>query len=207
MEAASASLRASGASDVGEAKAEDWAEEVTAPPAHPPRAVSTIPEPSKPAPAAAPAADVDGVDELPTGSFVAVPETPEMGEEKILVVDDAEEILEMVRFTLSGVGFRVATAKNGQEALDHIERTVVTDPVHLVVLDVMMPGMNGFEVCQRLKEDISTAFLPVLILSARGEQSHIREGFRSGADDYLSKPFDPEELELRIRALLKRAYR
>ena len=71
----------------------------------------------------------------------------------------------------------------------------------------MMPGMTGFEVCEHLKKDIATAFLPVLILSARGDQAHITSGFKAGADDYLPKPFDPEELELRIRALLRRAYR
>ena len=214
MEAASASLRAAARVDGAAAGSEAWAEEVTAPPQFPaksapqatePRVV--VPDRPEPVPRSAPPAEPDGVDELPSGAYMAVPETPSQGDEKILVVDDSEEILEMVRFTLSGVGYRVATAKNGQEALDHIDQTAITDPVHLVVLDVMMPGMNGFEVCQRLKEDISSAFLPVLILSARGEQSHIREGFRSGADDYLSKPFDPEELELRIRALLKRAYR
>ncbi len=127
--------------------------------------------------------------------------------ETILVVDDSQEILDLVRYTLEGVGFRVLTALDGQEALDTIERHRVNDPVHLVVLDVMMPGMSGFEVCEALKGDIATAFLPVLILSARGDQAHIKSGFRAGADDYLPKPFDPEELELRIRALIRRAYR
>ena len=127
--------------------------------------------------------------------------------ETILVVDDSQEILDLVRYTLEGVGFRVLTAVDGQEALDTIERHRVNDPVHLVVLDVMMPGMSGFEVCEVLKGNIATAFLPVLILSARGDQAHIKSGFRAGADDYLPKPFDPEELELRIRALLRRAYR
>jgi len=192
------------ASDTGAPVVPPAAEPEAAEPEEEPGEAGGSPE-HEAAPDPAPAAGQ--VEELPTGSFMAVPEIPEAGDEKILVVDDSDEILEMVRFALSGAGYCVATATNGKDALDHIERTVVTDPVHLVVLDVMMPGMNGFEVCQKLKEDISTAFLPVLILSARGEQSYIHEGFRSGADDYLSKPFDPEELELRIRALLKRAYR
>ena len=136
-----------------------------------------------------------------------VPAHTEGEPETILVVDDSQEILDLVRYTLEGVGFRVLTAEDGQEALDTIERHRVNDPVHLVVLDVMMPGMSGFEVCEALKGDIATAFLPVLILSARGDQAHIKSGFRAGADDYLPKPFDPEELELRIRALLRRAYR
>ncbi len=165
----------------------------------------------------------DAVDTLPgeavellSGEFPpAVPtdpdpdpvDVPEDGPETILVVDDSQEILDLVRYTLEGVGFRVLTAMDGQEALDTIERHRVNDPVHLVVLDVMMPGMSGFEVCEHLKKDIATAFLPVLILSARGDQAHIKSGFKAGADDYLPKPFDPEELELRIRALLRRAYR
>ena len=138
---------------------------------------------------------------------VTVPPARPSGEpDHILAVDDADEILDLVRYSLEGAGFRVMTAHDGEEALVVIERQKVNDPIHLVVLDVMMPGISGFEVCEQLKKDISTAFLPVLILSARGDSAHIKSGFRSGADDYLPKPFDPEELELRIRALLRRAY-
>ena len=132
--------------------------------------------------------------------------SPDPGHETILVVDDSEEILDLVRYSLEGAGFRVLVARDGEEALETIEKHLVNDPVHLVVLDVMMPGLSGFEVCEQLKQDIATAFLPVLILSARGDQAHVKDGFRAGADDYLPKPFDPEELELRIRALLRRAY-
>ena len=132
--------------------------------------------------------------------------SPDPGHETILVVDDSEEILDLVRYGLEGAGFRVLVAHDGEEALKTIEQHLVNDPVHLVVLDVMMPGLTGFEVCEQLKQDIATAFLPVLILSARGDQAHVKDGFRAGADDYLPKPFDPEELELRIRALLRRAY-
>ena len=163
----------------------------------------------------------DAVDTLPgeavellSGEFPQIPiaeaDVPERADdapETILVVDDSQEILDLVRYTLEGVGFRVVTALDGQEALDTVDRHRVNDPIHLVVLDVMMPGMTGFEVCEHLKKDIATAFLPVLILSARGDQAHIKSGFKAGADDYLPKPFDPEELELRIRALLRRAYR
>jgi two-component system, OmpR family, phosphate regulon response regulator PhoB len=69
----------------------------------------------------------------------------------------------------------------------------------------MMPRLSGYEVCRRLKESPATEALPVLILSARGDSAHVKQGFQVGADDYLPKPFDPEELELRIRALLRRA--
>jgi DNA-binding response OmpR family regulator len=71
----------------------------------------------------------------------------------------------------------------------------------------MMPHLSGYEVCARLKADPATADLPVLILSARGDSAHIKEGFQAGADDYLPKPFDPEEMELRVRALLRRSGR
>ena len=140
---------------------------------------------------------------LPDSSAPSDGEAPE----HILVVDDSDEILDLVRYSLEDSGFRVQVARSGEEGLEVIERQRVNDPIHLVVLDVMMPGMSGFEVCEQLKQDIATAFLPVLILSARGDQAHVKDGFRAGADDYLPKPFDPEELELRIQALLRRAYR
>ncbi len=149
--------------------------------------------------AAPPQPDAGAAEEITTPS-------PEPGHETVLVVDDSEEILDLVRYGLEGAGFRVLVAHDGEEALATIEKHLVNDPVHLVVLDVMMPGLSGFEVCEQLKQDIATAFLPVLILSARGDQAHVKDGFRAGADDYLPKPFDPEELELRIRALLRRAY-
>ncbi|MBM4319223.1 MAG: response regulator [Deltaproteobacteria bacterium] len=125
----------------------------------------------------------------------------------ILAVDDSEEVLTLVGYTLEGVGYRVLKARDGRSALELVDKQLGHDPVHLVVLDVMMPDMSGFEVAKKLKENIATAFLPVLILSARGEQAYVKEGFRAGADDYLPKPFDPEELELRVGALLRRAYR
>lgn len=127
-------------------------------------------------------------------------------QKNILVVDDSQEILDMLAFTLEGEDFHVLTAADGKSALDIINKHIYGDPIHLVVLDVMMPDMSGFEVADELRKDVTTAFLPILMLSARGDQEHIKKGLRSGADDYLPKPFDPEELELRIRALLRRAY-
>ncbi|MCK6528788.1 type II/IV secretion system protein [Myxococcota bacterium] len=169
------------------------------------------PEPSPaPAGAATPAEPVEtrlDTSELPVLSMADISPLGEPRQvpddaETLLVVDDAEEILELVRFTLESAGFRVLTARDGPEALEVVKR----HPVSLVVLDVMMPGMSGFEVCRALKQDVKTAFLPVLMLSARGDQAHIKSGFRAGADDYLPKPFDPEELELRVRALLRRTF-
>lgn len=121
---------------------------------------------------------------------------------EILIVDDAEEILSMVEMALSD-DYRVRKARDGVQALAEIR---VAKP-DLVVLDVMMPRLSGYEVCAQLKADPNTESLPVLMLSARGETAHIKQGLRAGADDYLPKPFDPEELLLRIRALLRRAGR
>ena len=118
----------------------------------------------------------------------------------VLVVDDAEEILQLVRITLED-SFRIELARDGIEALEKIQE----EQPDLVVLDVMMPRMGGYAVCETIKSADATADLPVIILSARGEKAHIKEGLKAGADDYLPKPFDPEELELRVRALLRRA--
>jgi type IV pilus assembly protein PilB len=119
---------------------------------------------------------------------------------RILVADDAEEILQLVGATLED-DYDLVFARDGQEALDRVG----AERPDAVVLDVMMPRMSGYDVCRVLKE--RDPDLPVLILSARGDTGHVKEGFHSGADDYLPKPFDPEELELRLRALLRRAGR
>jgi len=121
---------------------------------------------------------------------------------KVLVVDDTQEILQLVTVTLED-DYDVVVAHDGVEAL---EQVAATQP-DVVVLDVMMPRLSGYEVCRRLKSEAATEALPVLILSARGDSAHVKQGFQVGADDYLPKPFDPEELELRIRALLRRSGR
>ncbi|MCB9764250.1 MAG: type II/IV secretion system protein [Alphaproteobacteria bacterium] len=124
------------------------------------------------------------------------------GRAEILIVDDAEEILMMVEMALED-DYDVRKAHDGIEALEAVDAR----RPDLVVLDVMMPRMSGYEVCHNLKNAPNTADLPVLMLSARGETAHIKQGFYAGADDYLPKPFDPEELLLRIRALLRRSGR
>ena len=124
------------------------------------------------------------------------------GDPRVLVVDDAEEILQLVRITLED-SYTVQVARNGVEALEQVAR----QRPDLVVLDVMMPKMDGYEVCRRLRAEPHTARVPIIILSARGEKAHLKKGLRLGADDYLPKPFDPEELELRVRALLRRSGR
>ncbi len=172
----------------------------SAPSADVPSLVPTTPPPDTPL-SPAPMAPV-GV----AGAVTSAASGGAQPAETVLVVDDSQEILDLVRYTLEDVGYRVLTADGGRAALRLVAEHRLDDPIHLVVLDVMMPDMSGFEVAQQLKQDIATAFLPILILSARGEQAYVNEGFRAGADDYLPKPFDPEELELRVKALLRRTY-
>ncbi len=147
----------------------------------------SIPEPAEQA-AAEPAEEV-----------VARP-AAKTGRPTVLVVDDAEEIVQLVTMTLED-DYDIRVARDGIEAMN----AVAEAHPDLIVLDVMMPRMSGYEVCQSLKEFEDTADIPVLFLSARGETAHIKKGFYAGADDYLPKPFDPEEMMLRVRALLRRS--
>lgn len=118
--------------------------------------------------------------------------------ERILVVDDEASILELVSYNLRRAGYEVVTADNGEEAL----RLARAGGIDLVVLDVMLPGMDGFDV---LKEIRRSSALPVLMLTARGEEIDRVVGFEIGADDYVTKPFSPRELVGRVKAILRRA--
>ncbi len=115
----------------------------------------------------------------------------------VLVVDDDRKILDMLRRTLSYEGYRVVTAADGNDALDK----ALSDPPDLVVLDWLMPGLNGIEVARRLR---AADKVPILMLTARDAVEDRVEGLDSGADDYLVKPFAPSELLARLRALLRR---
>ncbi len=115
----------------------------------------------------------------------------------ILVVDDDAHIRELVGLFLIREGFEVTQAEDGLAALEAMERT----PADLVVLDVMMPRMDGWELCAKLREQYD---IPLLMLTAKGETSQKVKGFRLGTDDYLVKPFEPDELVVRVKALLKR---
>ncbi|UKS23986.1 response regulator transcription factor [Paenibacillus sp. HWE-109] len=117
---------------------------------------------------------------------------------RVMVVDDDADIRELIRVYLVGEGLTVVQASNGQEALKKLEAT----PADLVVLDVMMPLMDGWELCRELRERYND--LPLLMVTAKGESVHKVKGFQLGTDDYLVKPFDPVELVLRVKALLKR---
>ncbi len=121
----------------------------------------------------------------------------------ILVIDDEPDILELVRFGLTQEGFSVETATTAGDGLACIANRLPD----LVVLDLMLPDMPGTEVCRRLRSQAETAQLPVLMLTARGEEVDRVVGFELGADDYVTKPFSPRELALRVKAVLRRGAR
>lgn len=118
----------------------------------------------------------------------------------VLVVDDDPDILDLVRYRLERSGYAVATASDGLEAV----RLAGELRPALAVLDVMMPSLNGFEVTRRLRAEPETARIPVILLTARAQEEDVQEGFASGADDYLRKPFSPRELSARVQAILGR---
>jgi len=117
---------------------------------------------------------------------------------KILIVDDAVDTVELLKKRFRSEGYYTSEAYNGEEALDKVPEY---NP-DLIVLDVMMPKMDGYEVCQRLKSDEKTKYIPILMLTAKGEVEHKVKGLDIGADDYMSKPFDYKELSARVRSLL-----
>ena len=123
-----------------------------------------------------------------------------MKKKHILVVDDEEDILELVRYHLDREGYVVACAATGEEALKLASKT----PLDLLVLDLMLPGMDGLEVARHLKEEPNTRNLPVVMLTAKGEESDVVTGLELGADDYVTKPFSPRVLIARIKAVLRR---
>ncbi|MFW5684392.1 MAG: response regulator [Spirochaetota bacterium] len=123
-----------------------------------------------------------------------------MAAERILVVDDERDILELIRFNLERAGFDVFTVDTGEAALAQAARV---SPA-LVVLDLMLPGLDGIEVCRRLKSNEATGTVPVLMLTARTEDSDIVTGLEAGADDYVTKPFSPKVLVARVKAILRR---
>ena len=120
---------------------------------------------------------------------------------RVLVVEDEPDIAALVAYQLTREGYRVETAGTGPDALQAVAR----DIPDLVVLDRMLPGLSGDDVLQRLKDEPSTSNIPVLVLTARREQEDRIRGFELGADDYLTKPFSPRELVLRVQAILRRS--
>ena len=117
---------------------------------------------------------------------------------KILVVDDDPEVTELLRFNLKGAGFAVGTAPNGRVAL----KKACSLAPDLIVLDLMMPELDGFAVCEILRHDPATARIPILMLTAVSSQFARLSGLEAGANDYLTKPFSPRELVARVQLLL-----
>nr|NIR43149.1 response regulator transcription factor [Gemmatimonadota bacterium]NIR75683.1 response regulator transcription factor [Candidatus Kutchimonas denitrificans]NIS00296.1 response regulator transcription factor [Gemmatimonadota bacterium]NIT65955.1 response regulator transcription factor [Gemmatimonadota bacterium]NIU53659.1 response regulator [Gemmatimonadota bacterium] len=120
---------------------------------------------------------------------------------QILVVEDEADIAALVAFQLTHAGFRVRTASTGRQAL----RAIEAEPPDLVVLDLMLPEVGGLQVLRTIRSRKETRHTPVIVVTARGEEQDRLEGFEVGADDYVSKPFSPKELVLRVRAVLRRA--
>ncbi len=123
-----------------------------------------------------------------------------MAKENILIVDDEEDILELVRYNLSKEGYQITCVASGEEGLS-MAKSASPD---LVVLDLMLPGVDGLDVCKALKSDGKTKHIPVIMLSAKGEEADIVAGLELGADDYLVKPFSPRVLSARVKSVLRR---
>ncbi|MGZ4373092.1 MAG: response regulator transcription factor, partial [Gaiellaceae bacterium] len=119
---------------------------------------------------------------------------------RVLVVDDMPANVRLLEAILEPAGYSVTAASSGPEALER----VVADPPDLVLLDVQMAGMNGYEVCRRIRESEATALLPVVMVTSHDTEARI-DGIRAGADDFVTKPFGADHLEARIRAVLRRS--
>ncbi|GAB4478647.1 MAG: hypothetical protein Kow0088_18690 [Anaerolineales bacterium] len=117
---------------------------------------------------------------------------------KILIAEDERDIRDLIAFTLQFAGHEVITTSNGEEAL----QAVRAQKPQLVLLDVRMPKMTGYEVCKEIKTDPQTRTIPVIFLSAKGQESEIRDGYEAGADQYLLKPFSPDQLIEQVNKVL-----
>ena len=123
-----------------------------------------------------------------------------MKEKKIVVVEDEPDLVDVVTYNLEREGYLVSAARRGDEGLNLI-RSELPD---LVLLDLMLPGMDGLSICRQMKSDGALKAIPIIIASAKGEESDVVIGLEMGADDYLAKPFSPRELLARIKAVLRR---
>ncbi len=120
--------------------------------------------------------------------------------EKILIVEDEKDIIKMLEYNLKKEGFKVISAGDGEDALD----LAVRGQPDLILLDLMLPGMDGLEVCKALKKESKAAAIPIIMLTAKGQESDKVVGLELGADDYMTKPFSVRELIARIKAVLRR---
>lgn len=123
-----------------------------------------------------------------------------MTKKHIIVVDDEEDILQLLNFTLTKEGYRVTSLASGDKVLKAIEK----DPPDLILLDLMLPGIDGMELCRRIKNNPGTRPIPVIMLTAKSDESDVVSGLELGAEDYIPKPFSPKVLIARIRTVLRR---
>ncbi len=123
-----------------------------------------------------------------------------MSHEHILIVEDEEDIQELIRYNLAKEGFRTTSALSGEDGLKKLKK----EPIDLIVLDLMLPGMDGLDVCRALKKDEKTQHIPIIIVTAKGEESDVVTGLELGAYDYIVKPFSPKILIARIKSVLRR---
>jgi diguanylate cyclase (GGDEF)-like protein len=126
-----------------------------------------------------------------------------MGKARLLVVEDDNDISNMLKIYFNGLGYDVDVAPRGMEALEKT-RTVLP---HLIVLDIMLPDIDGYEVCRRLRQSTRSSHIPVIFLTQKDERSDKLQGLELGADDYITKPFDIEELKLRVQGAIRRSER
>lgn len=124
-----------------------------------------------------------------------------MSKEKILIVEDEKDIVKMLEYNLKKEGFKTLSARDGESAVNLAGK----EHPDLVLLDLMLPGIDGLEVCKRLKSEKKTASIPIIMLTAKSQESDKIVGLELGADDYVTKPFSPRELIARIKAVLRRA--
>jgi two-component system phosphate regulon response regulator PhoB len=123
-----------------------------------------------------------------------------MAKEKIFVVDDEEDILELINFVLTKENYRVRQFQSGEDML----KALKTDKPDLLILDLMLPDIDGFDVCRSIKKDSNLGDLPIIMLTAKGDEVDVVSGLELGADDYLVKPFSSRVLTARIKAILRR---
>lgn len=120
--------------------------------------------------------------------------------ESVFVIEDDKDIFELIKYNLQKENYQVAGASNGEEALKAVRKR----PPDLILLDLMLPGIDGIEICKILKADSNLAAIPIIMVSARGEEADIVLGLELGADDYIVKPFSPRVVTARIRSVLRR---
>lgn len=127
-----------------------------------------------------------------------------MGKSHILIVEDEADIQQLVSYNLIKAGFHVTCADSGEEALDHLRK----EEIDCILLDLMLPGISGLELCSAVKgaKEKENRNIPIIMMTAKGEEEDVVSGFECGADDYVTKPFSPKVLVARVKAVLKRSY-